>query len=97
VGHPPAPAGLTLFGLPNDKEERTDYAVKIPYVLGLIATRSADTQVLGIKDLKKEHEVRIRNGMLAYAALTRLKSGDKSPEAAPSSTSSRRTWATACC
>ena len=77
----PAPAGLTLFGLPNDKEERTDYAVKIPYVLGLIATRSTDTQVLGIKDLKKEHEVRIRNGMLAYAALTRLKSGDKSPEA----------------
>ncbi|EIJ48153.1 cytochrome bd-type quinol oxidase subunit 1 [Herbaspirillum sp. GW103] len=77
----PAPAGLTLFGLPNDKEERTDYAIKIPYVLGLIGTRSVDTQVLGIKDLKKEHEVRIRNGMLAYAALTRLKSGDKSPEA----------------
>ncbi|QDD65372.1 cytochrome bd-I ubiquinol oxidase subunit CydA [Herbaspirillum seropedicae] len=77
----PAPAGLTLFGLPNDKQERTDYAVKIPYVLGLIATRSADTQVLGIKDLKKEHEARIRNGMLAYAALTKLKSGDKSPEA----------------
>lgn len=69
----PAPAGLTLFGLPNDKEERTDYAVKIPYVLGLIATRSADTQVLGIKDLKKEHEARIRNGMLAYAALAKLK------------------------
>ena len=77
----PAPAGLTLFGLPNDKEERTDYAVKIPYVLGLIATRSADTQVLGIKDLKKEHEARIRNGMLAYAALAKLKTGDKSPEA----------------
>ncbi|BEV16380.1 cytochrome ubiquinol oxidase subunit I [Herbaspirillum sp. DW155] len=77
----PAPAGLTLFGLPNEKEQRTDYAVKIPYVLGLIGTRSVDMQVLGIKDLKKENEVRIRNGMLAYAALTRLKSGDKSPEA----------------
>ncbi|NUU00814.1 cytochrome ubiquinol oxidase subunit I [Herbaspirillum robiniae] len=77
----PAPAGLTLFGLPNDREQRTDYAVKIPYVLGLIATRSTDTQVMGIKDLKKEHEGRIRNGMQAYAALTRLKSGDKSPEA----------------
>lgn len=77
----PAPAGLTLFGLPNDKEERTDYAVKIPYVLGLIATRSTDKQVTGIKDLKAQHAVRIRNGMLAYAALTRLKSGDKSPEA----------------
>lgn len=77
----PAPAGITVFGLPNDKEQRTDYAVKIPYVLGLIATRSVDKQVTGIKDLKDEHEVRIRNGMRAYAALTRLKSGDKSPEA----------------
>jgi len=76
-----APAGITVFGLPNDKEQRTDYAVKIPYVLGLIATRSVDKQVTGIKDLKDEHEVRIRNGMKAYAALTRLKSGDKSPEA----------------
>src|SRR5207344_3442084 len=37
--------------------------------------------VVGIKDLKKSHEVRIRNGMKAYAALQRLKSGDKSPEA----------------
>ena len=77
----PAPAGLTLFGLPNDEKERTDYAVKVPYVLGLIATRSLDKQVTGIKELKAQHEVRIRNGMKSYAALTRLKSGDKSPEA----------------
>nr|WP_211482677.1 cytochrome ubiquinol oxidase subunit I [Duganella sp. CF458] len=76
-----APAGITVFGLPNDKEQRTDYAVKIPYVLGLIATRSVDKQVTGIKELKDEHEIRIRNGMKAYAALTRLKSGDKSPQA----------------
>ena len=77
----PAPAGITVFGMPDSKNERTDYAFKVPYVLGLIATRSTDTPVVGIKDLKKEHEVRIRNGMLAYAALTRLKSGDKSPAA----------------
>jgi len=77
----PAPAGLTIFGLPNDKTEHTDYAIKIPYVLGLIGTRSFDTPVIGIRDLKKQNEVRIRNGMLAYAALTRLKSGDKSPAA----------------
>jgi cytochrome bd ubiquinol oxidase subunit I len=76
----PAPAGITVVGLPNDKAERTDYAVKIPYVLGLIATRSTDQQIVGIKDIKKEHEVRIRNGMLAYAALARLKAGDKSAE-----------------
>jgi cytochrome bd ubiquinol oxidase subunit I len=76
-----APAGLTLVGLPNDALQRTDYAVKIPYVLGLIATRSADKPVTGIKELKAQHEVRIRNGMHSYAALARLKAGDKSPEA----------------
>ena len=77
----PAPAGITVVGLPNDATQRTDYAFKIPYVLGLIGTRSTDKQITGIKDLKKMHEVRIRNGMLAYAALLRLKSGDKSREA----------------
>ena len=77
----PAPAGLTVFGLPNDKEQRTDYQLKVPYVLGLIATRSVNRQVTGIKDLKGQHEVRIRNRMKAYAALTRLKGGDKSPAA----------------
>ncbi|MES2935736.1 MAG: cytochrome ubiquinol oxidase subunit I [Pseudomonadota bacterium] len=76
-----APAGITIVGLPNNETERTDYAIHVPYVLGLIATRSTDQQVTGIKDLKAQHEVRIRNGMLAYAALSRLKSGDKSPEA----------------
>ncbi|WP_028103958.1 cytochrome ubiquinol oxidase subunit I [Pseudoduganella violaceinigra] len=77
----PAPAGITVFGLPDDEKQRTDYAIKIPYVMGLIATRSIDKPVTGIQELKQQHEVRIRNGMKAYAALTRIKSGDKSPEA----------------
>jgi cytochrome d ubiquinol oxidase subunit I len=77
----PAPAAFTVIGLPNDHAERTDYAVKIPYLMGLIATRSTDTQVTGIKDLKAENRARIIRGMDAYAALTRLKKGDTSPEA----------------
>lgn len=77
----PAPAAFTVIGLPNDQAERTDYAVKIPYLMGLIATRSTDTKVTGIKDLKALNRARIIKGMEAYAALTRLKTGDKSPEA----------------
>ncbi|HTN29602.1 MAG TPA: cytochrome ubiquinol oxidase subunit I [Pseudomonas sp.] len=77
----PAPASFTLFGLPNQEEMRTDYAVKIPYALGLIATRSLDEEVKGIKDLIAEHEGRIRNGMRAYAQLEALRAGDKSPDA----------------
>jgi len=73
-----APAAFTAFGIPNDKEERTDYQVLVPWALGLIATRSVDKEVTGLKDLKKEHEARIRNGMVAYEALTKLKAGDRS-------------------
>lgn len=77
----PPPASFTLFGLPNQKEERTDYAVKIPYVMGIIATRSLDEPVAGLVDIKRENEDRIRNGMVAYAALQKLKGGDTSTEA----------------
>ncbi len=76
----PAPAGFTLFGFPNQEEMRTDYAIKIPYVMGIIATRSLNTEVTGIKDLMKQHEARIRNGMIAYGQLEQLRAGNTSAE-----------------
>ena len=75
------PASFTVFGWPDQEAEKTHFAVTVPWLMGIIATRSFDTPVAGIKDLKREHEVRIRNGMLAYAALQRVKSGDRSAEA----------------
>ena len=75
----PAPAAFTLFGIPDQKEETNHYAIQIPYLLGLIATRSTDTPVIGLKDLMAQHEVRIRNGMKAYALLNELRSGSKDP------------------
>jgi cytochrome d ubiquinol oxidase subunit I len=75
------PAAITILGFPDQDAETTHYAVKIPWLMGLIATRSVDTPVRGIKDLKKDHEARIHSGIKAYAALQRLKSGDRSPEA----------------
>ena len=76
----PPPASFTLFGIPNQQEMRTDFAIKIPYALGLIATRSLDTPVIGLRDLLKEHEVRIRNGMVAYDLLQKLRNGQDTPE-----------------
>lgn len=77
----PAPAGFTLFGLPNQGDQHTDYAVKIPYLLGLIATRSTDGQVTGISDIISHNKQRISNGMQAYAALQVLRNGDTSDAA----------------
>ncbi len=71
-----APAAFTLFGFPDQENMKTDYAVKIPYVLGLIATRSTDEEVTGIKDLITQHEQRIRDGMIAYGLLERLRNGE---------------------
>jgi cytochrome d ubiquinol oxidase subunit I len=70
------PAAFTLFGIPDDKNMTTRYAVRVPWALGLIATRSVDTPVTGIRELIKQHEARIRSGMLAYGALQKLRSGD---------------------
>ncbi|MFT4076404.1 MAG: cytochrome ubiquinol oxidase subunit I [Asticcacaulis sp.] len=68
-----APAGISIFGIPNVKEQRTDFDIKIPYVLGLIATRSVDTPVIGILDLTDKAEVRIRSGIIAYDGVEKLK------------------------
>ncbi len=72
-----APAAFTLFGLPNEETMETNYAIKIPYLMGLMATRSFDTPVMGISDIIAEDELRIRNGMVAYGLLQKLRSGQK--------------------
>lgn len=68
----PAPAPLTIIGFPDQKEHVTKYAVKIPYLLGLIATRSLHQPVYGILDLVDEAKLRIQSGILAYNALSAL-------------------------
>ncbi|WP_428240607.1 cytochrome ubiquinol oxidase subunit I [Gynuella sp.] len=66
------PAAFTLFGLPNSETEHTDFAIKIPYVMGLIATRSIDEPVLGIKDLKDLNREKIINGAEAHSLLQKM-------------------------
>lgn len=68
-----APAGLDLFGLPSNTARETRYEIQIPYVLGLIATRSLSGQVTGIIPLVERADQRIRNGVLAYDAVEKLK------------------------
>jgi cytochrome d ubiquinol oxidase subunit I len=69
----PAPAGLTVFGLPNVQDRKTYSEVKIPYVLGLISTRSLDRPVVGILTLVATAEGRIQDGVMACDAVEKLK------------------------
>ncbi len=66
------PASFTVFGIPDVKDQTTHYALRIPWLLGLIATRSLDTPVAGINNLVQQADTRIRDGILAYRALATL-------------------------
>lgn len=69
----PAPASLTLIGFPNTDERHTQVILKVPYLLGLMATRSFDQPLLGINDIVQHNKSRIIDGMQAYRALQILK------------------------
>jgi len=67
------PASFTVFGLPDLKDHVTRFAIKLPWVLGLVATRSVDETVPGIDDLEAKSMGRIESGIIAYGALERLR------------------------
>jgi len=69
----PAPAGFTAFGFPDTMERTTHYKIKVPWLLGLIATRSLDQRVEGINDLVSRGTERITSGIVAYKALQVLR------------------------
>jgi cytochrome bd ubiquinol oxidase subunit I len=69
----PAPAGLTLIGIPSMKDRETHYGVHVPWVMGLIATRTIDKPVEGIFELVATAEDRIESGVIAFDALEKIK------------------------
>jgi cytochrome d ubiquinol oxidase subunit I len=76
----PPPADLVVFGLPDREARETHFEVRFPWLLGLIATRSFDEEVPGIKDLVQRAERRIRDGIPAYQAMIRLRADPQDAE-----------------
>ncbi len=68
----PAPAAFTVFGFPDIEQQKTHYALHVPYLLGLIATRSFNTPVEGINQIVAHNKQRIKRGAKAYAILQHL-------------------------
>ncbi len=67
------PASFTIFGFPDLKSETTRDQIRVPWALGLIATRSLDEPVEGIQQLVADAEQRIRNGLVGYKDLAQLR------------------------
>ena len=78
-----APAPFTLFAIPDDQKRENAAEVKIPYALGLIATRSTDKVLPGIDQLEVQAAERIASGIQAVKALQalRAKTGDETTKA----------------
>ncbi|MFA9488227.1 MULTISPECIES: cytochrome ubiquinol oxidase subunit I [unclassified Mannheimia] len=72
----PAPAAWNAVVIPNTAEMKNEMAIAIPYAAGIIATRSLDTEITGLKDIRVINEQRVRNGIVAYGLLEKLRSGN---------------------
>jgi cytochrome d ubiquinol oxidase subunit I len=72
-----APADFVAFAIPNEASMRNDYELRIPYALGLIATRSTTQTIPGIIEIKARNRERILSGIKAVTALETLR---KHPE-----------------
>src|SRR6478752_6701708 len=62
----PAPAPFTAIGFPDLQARETHYAIRVPWVMGLIGTRSLTTEIPGINNLEERAKTRIRDGIKAY-------------------------------
>ncbi len=79
----PAPAAFTAFGFPDQEARETHFAVHIPWVMGLIGTRSLTTEIPGIDQLELQAEARIRDGIKAYDALMNIRAAPSPDQVAP--------------
>ena len=89
----PAPASFKLLAFPDQESMENKGAIEIPWVMGLIATRSLNTEVPGIKEVafgerKDEHGnivkteynsmmKRVRNGLIAYEGFQEVREKHK--------------------
>jgi cytochrome d ubiquinol oxidase subunit I len=48
-------APLTLVGIPNEEEKRTDFALRVPRLGALILTHSLDGEIKGLEAFGKDH------------------------------------------
>ncbi len=69
----PAPAGLTLVAGINEAEQKNNWEIEIPWVMGLIGTRSLTKEIPGIHEIKAKNRERIENGIHAVTALEALR------------------------
>ena len=76
----PAPAPWTIIAIPGADGEPV-WSLSVPWVGGLITTRSLDKELPGINELVERAQDRIRSGMVAYDALQQIRADGSDAQA----------------
>ena len=69
----PAPASMQIFGLHNDEKQTSSAVIDIPWLAGILSTRSLDQKLIGIKEIVVENRARIERGAKAVETLNALR------------------------
>ena len=69
----PAPASFNLIAFPNEAEMKNDFAIHIPWAMGIIGTRSLDKELPGLNDILAKNRERVLTGVEAVKLLERLR------------------------
>jgi len=69
----PAPAPLTLVASINEAAQKNDWEIEVPWLMGLIGTRSITKEIPGIHEIKAKNRDRIIRGIVAVNALETLR------------------------
>jgi cytochrome d ubiquinol oxidase subunit I len=77
----PAPAGFNVIAIPNEAEMKNDWALHIPYVMGIIGTRSLDKELPGLKDILVRNRERVVTGIEAVKLLDTLRADPENADA----------------
>ena len=77
----PAPASFNLIAGIDEAQQKNNWAVEIPYVMGIIGTRSLSKEIPGIRDIKTKNRERIERGIQAVIALEALRKHRDDPVA----------------
>ena len=69
----PAPASFNVIAVPNEAEMKNDFAIHIPWVMGLIGTRSLDKELPGLNQIYAVNRERVKVGVEAVKLLEALR------------------------
>ncbi len=77
----PAPASFNIIAIPNEAEMKNDFALHIPWLMGIMGTRSLDTELPGLKDIHAKNRERVVVGIEAVKLLGVLRQNPQDADA----------------